>query len=67
MIGLVFGGTFRFDINDPAHPTNDLLIFSKGHASPLRDYAGISSRRIVETVMRLADQLASPTLSSRNH
>ena len=35
MIGLVFGGTFRFDVDDPAHPNNDRLIFSKGHASPL--------------------------------
>jgi transketolase len=35
MIGLVFGGTFRFDVDDPAHPNNDRLILSKGHASPL--------------------------------
>jgi transketolase len=35
MTGLLFGGTFRFDVADPAHPNNDRLIFSKGHASPL--------------------------------
>ncbi len=35
MTGLLFGGTFRFDTNHPAHPNNDRLIFSKGHASPL--------------------------------
>jgi transketolase len=35
MTGLMFGGTFRFDLNDPSHPNNDRLIFSKGHASPL--------------------------------
>jgi transketolase len=35
MSGLVFGGTFRFDIERPGHPNNDRLIFSKGHASPL--------------------------------
>jgi transketolase len=32
---LLFGGIFRFDVNDPGHPNNDRLIFSKGHASPL--------------------------------
>lgn len=35
MTGLLFGGTFRFDIENPNHPNNDRLIFSKGHASPL--------------------------------
>ena len=35
MTGLLFGGTFRFDLNEPLHPNNDRLIFSKGHASPL--------------------------------
>ena len=35
MTGLVFGGTFRFKSEEPRHPNNDRLIFSKGHASPL--------------------------------
>ncbi len=35
MAGLLFGGIFRYDTNDPKHPNNDRLIFSKGHASPL--------------------------------
>ncbi len=35
MTGLLFGGTFRFNVTDPDHPNNDRLIFSKGHASPL--------------------------------
>lgn len=35
MSGLLFGGGFRFDGDNPAHPNNDRLIFSKGHASPL--------------------------------
>ena len=35
MIGLLFGGAFRFDLDKPNHPNNDRLIFSKGHASPL--------------------------------
>ncbi|HTF99971.1 MAG TPA: transketolase [Nitrospirota bacterium] len=35
MTGLLFGGTFRYDLDNPQHPNNDRLIFSKGHASPL--------------------------------
>jgi transketolase len=35
MTGLVFGGAFRFKTDEPEHPNNDRLIFSKGHASPL--------------------------------
>ncbi len=35
MAGLVFGGAFRYDIENPQRPENDRLIFSKGHASPL--------------------------------
>jgi transketolase len=35
MTALLFGGTFRFQPDEPNHPNNDRLIFSKGHASPL--------------------------------
>lgn len=35
MVGLMFGGSFRFDPYQPDNPGNDRLIFSKGHASPL--------------------------------
>ena len=35
MVGLLFGGSFRYDLDDPDHPNNDRLIFSKGHATPL--------------------------------
>ncbi len=35
MAGLMFDGWFKFDVTSPAHPNNDRLIFSKGHASPL--------------------------------
>ncbi len=35
MTGLVFGGSFTYDLGNPGHPNNDRLIFSKGHASPL--------------------------------
>lgn len=35
MTGLLFGGFFRFDSDNPDNPNNDRLIFSKGHAAPL--------------------------------
>jgi transketolase len=35
MVGLLFGGTFRYEVKNPKYPNNDRLIFSKGHASPL--------------------------------
>ena len=35
MAGLLFGGTFRYNAENPHHPNNDRIIFSKGHASPL--------------------------------
>ena len=35
MAGLFFGGFFRYDPDNPDHPNNDRLIFSKGHAAPL--------------------------------
>ncbi len=35
MITLMFGGSFRYEIQHPNYANNDRLIFSKGHASPL--------------------------------
>lgn len=35
MTVLFFGGYFRYDIQNPQHPGNDHIIFSKGHAAPL--------------------------------
>lgn len=35
MAALLFGGFYRFDFDHPENPSNDRLIFSKGHASPL--------------------------------
>ena len=35
MVGLMFGGGFRYDVSNPDYPNNDRLIFSKGHAAPL--------------------------------
>lgn len=35
MTALMFSGVFKFNIQDKDNPSNDRLIFSKGHASPL--------------------------------
>lgn len=35
MTALWFGGSYHFDFDHPENSTNDRLIFSKGHASPL--------------------------------
>lgn len=35
MAVLMYGGDFRFDLENPDYLNNDRLIFSKGHASPL--------------------------------
>lgn len=35
MTALFFGGFFRYNPDQPEHPNNDRLIFSKGHATPL--------------------------------
>jgi transketolase len=48
MTGLLFGGTFRYDADDPGHPNNDRLIFSKGHASPLLYALWAAAGRVTE-------------------
>ncbi len=35
MVGLFFGGFFRYEAGHPEYCNNDRIIFSKGHASPL--------------------------------
>jgi transketolase len=35
LMAVLIDGHLRYDFSDPANPTNDHLIFSKGHASPL--------------------------------
>ena len=48
MTALFFGGVFRFDLDDPSHPNNDRLIFSKGHASPLFYSLWLAAGRVSE-------------------
>ena len=70
MTGLMFGGTFRFDLDKPLHPNNDRLIFSKGHASPLFyslwAAAGVVSERELLTLRKFGSPLEGhPTRAFR--
>lgn len=51
MTGLLFGGSFHFDVNQLGHPNNDRLIFSKGHASPLFYSLWLAAGQITEEEM----------------
>lgn len=61
MVGLLFGGIFRFDLDRPDLPNNDRLIFSKGHASPLfyalYAAAGRLSENDIKTLRRFGSSL----------
>jgi transketolase len=35
LIAVLLAGHLRYDFEDPRNPSNDVLLFSKGHASPL--------------------------------
>src|SRR4030067_267877 len=68
MTGLLFGGTFRFDLDQPLHPNNDRLIFSKGHASPLFyalwAAAGVVSEQELMTLRKFGSPLEGhPTVA----
>ena len=60
MTGLLFGGTFRFDAEDPRHPNNDRLIFSKGHASPLFYALWAAAGKVTETEIMSLRKFGSP-------
>jgi len=61
MTALLFGGTFLYDVENPDHPNNDRLIFSKGHASPLYyslwAAAGVLSERELLTLRKFGSRL----------
>jgi transketolase len=61
MACLLFGGYFRFDTDNPKHPNNDRLIFSKGHASPLFyaqwAVAGVLSEEELLTLRKFGSRL----------
>jgi len=60
MTGLLFGGTFRFDPDDPRHPNNDRLVFSKGHASPLFYALWAAAGKVTETEIMSLRKFGSP-------
>ena len=62
MTGLLFGGTFRFDLDNPAMPNNDRLIFSKGHASPLFYSLWTAAERVTEHELLTFRKLALGTI-----
>lgn len=60
MVGLVFGGLFRFDADHPEHPNNDRLIFSKGHAAPLFYALWAAAGRVTEEELMTLRRFGSP-------
>jgi transketolase len=60
MTGLMFGGTFRFDIERPEHPNNDRLIFSKGHAAPLLYALWVVNGKVTEDELMTLRRFDSP-------
>lgn len=61
MAALMFGGHFRYDAQEPQHPNNDRLIFSKGHASPLFYALWVTAGRLSEAeLLSTYRKLGSP-------
>ncbi|MFZ0134907.1 MAG: transketolase, partial [Desulfobacterales bacterium] len=60
MCGLMFGGTYRYDLERPGHPNNDRLIFSKGHASPLLYALWVMTGKVTEREAMTLRQFGSP-------
>jgi transketolase len=60
MAGLMFGGIFRYDLDNPKHPNNDRLIFSKGHATPLFYSLWAAANRLTEDEIMTYRHFGSP-------
>ncbi len=60
MTGLLFGGTFKYDLDNPRHPNNDRLIFSKGHASPLFYSIWAAAGKVTEKELLSFRKFGSP-------
>ena len=71
MAGLLFGGTFRYDLDNPENPNNDRLIFSKGHASPLFyslwAAAGVVAEKDIMTFRRFGSPFEGHPTAAFNH
>ncbi len=60
MVALLFGGIFRFDLDNPEYPNNERLIFSKGHASPLFYSLYAAAGKVTEEEMKTLRKFGSP-------
>src|SRR5512135_3578572 len=60
MATLLFDGFFRFDADQPLHPNNDRLIFSKGHASPLFYALWAAAGKVSEEELMTLRKFGSP-------
>ncbi len=60
MTGLLFGGIFKFDSENPNNPNNDRLIFSKGHASPLLYSLWAAAGKVTEEELMTLRKFGSP-------
>ncbi|WP_221358219.1 transketolase [Streptomyces beigongshangae] len=60
LVAVLFARRFRYDFERPAHPGNDRLVLSKGHASPLL-YAAYKAAGVIDD----AELLTFRTLGSR--
>lgn len=60
MTALLFGGIFRYDADQPEHPNNDRLIFSKGHASPLFYALWLAAGKVTDEEMMTYREFGSP-------
>lgn len=60
MATLMFGGAFKFHADNPGHPNNDRLIFSKGHASPLFYALWAAAGKVTEKELLTMRRFGSP-------
>ncbi len=60
MTCLMFGGIFRYEVDRPAFPNNDRLIFSKGHASPLFYALWVAAGKVSEEDLMTLRKFGSP-------
>lgn len=60
MTALFFSGVFKFNLDNPNHPNNDRLVFSKGHASPLFYALYAAAGKISEQELLTYRQFSSP-------
>jgi transketolase len=60
MAGLLFGGTFRYDLDNPRDRNNDRLVFSKGHASPLFYAVWAAAGAVTEKELLTLRRFGSP-------